>query len=82
MSEVSIQRAYLVGTHRYSFQAGEPAEILGMIFVNPDEKGWRLCYHIRFEDGRDDCVPVSEGTHYEIVSAQDIRGGRIPEVVH
>ena len=77
-----IKKAYLVGTHRYSFRAGEPAEILGVMFVTPPENEIRACYHIRFDDGRDDFVPLSETHHFEIISQEDVKLGKIPKVVH
>lgn len=76
------QKAFLVGTHRYSFQSGKPAEIIGVLFVTPEGCDARLCYHIRFENGQEDFVPVSESHHFEIISEEDVRSRKIPEVVH
>lgn len=76
------QKAFLVGTHRYSFQAGEPAEIIGVQFVTPKNAEPRACYRLRFEDGQEDLVPLSEAHHFEIISEEDVRQGKIPEVIH
>ena len=76
------QKAFLVGTHRYSLQAGKPAEILGVKFVTPRGLQPRACYHVRFEDGEEDLVPLSEAHHCEIISERDVQVGRIPEVVN
>jgi len=74
-------KAFLVGTHRYLFRAGEPAEIIGVKFVTPKNAGPRPCYHIRFKDGKRDLVPISESPHFKIISNEDVRLGKIPEVV-
>jgi hypothetical protein len=76
------QKAFLVGTHRYLFQAGKPAEILGVQFVTPKGLKARACYHVRFEDGREDFVPLAEAHHFEIISEEDVRTGRIPKVIY
>lgn len=75
-------KKFLVGTHRYSFQAGKPAEILGVASVTPKGSNARACYHVRFEDESEDLIPVSESHHYEIISDEDVKAKRIPEVVH
>ena len=75
------QKAFLVGTHRYSFQAGKPAEILGVEFVTPQGLNARACYRVLFEDGREDFVPLAEMHHFEIISEEDVRAGMIPKVV-
>ncbi|TSC82782.1 MAG: hypothetical protein G01um101420_140 [Parcubacteria group bacterium Gr01-1014_20] len=76
------QKAFLVGTHRFSFQAGKPAEIVGVTFVTPEGLETRPCYQIRFDDGRNDLVPLSESHHFEIISEQDVATGKIPAVTH
>lgn len=76
------QKAYLVGTHRYSFRAGQPAEIIGVQFVTPMHAAPRPCYHIQFEDGQQDFVALSECHRFAIISEYDVRQGRLPEVVH
>ncbi len=76
------QRTFLVGTHRHSFRAGKPAEILGVVFVTPEGREARACYHVRFEDGQEDHVAVSDTQFSEIISEKDVKAGRIPKVIH
>lgn len=76
------QKAYLVGTHRYSFRAGKPAEIIGVQFVTPMNAEPRPCFHLQFEDGQQDFIPLSEAHHFVIISEDDVRCGRIPAIAH
>ncbi len=75
------QKAFLVGTHMYSFRAGKPAEIIGVQFVTPVNEEPRPCYHLRFEDGKEDFTPISDTLTFKIISEEDVRLGRIPEVM-
>lgn len=61
-------KAYYVGTHQYSFRTGEPAEILGVVWVTPEEKDRppRACFHVRYEDGTEDLSLVSDTVNYTI----------------
>jgi hypothetical protein len=77
-----LQKAFLVGTHRMAYRAGQPAEILGVQFVTPMPHEPRPCYHVRFEDGKEDFIPLSETHHFEVISEEDMKAGRIPDVVH
>lgn len=72
--------AYLVGIHHYSFRAGIPARIVGVAFGTPEGCRRRLCYKIKFRDGRVDSVPVSDHQNFRIISGDDVRRGRIPNV--
>lgn len=74
------QKAFLVGTHMYSFRAGKPAEIIGVQFLTPTNEDPRACYHLRFEDGEEDFTPISDARNFKIISEEDVRLGRIPEV--
>lgn len=76
------QKAYLVGTHRYSFRAGKPAEIIGVQFLKPVNAEARPCYYVQFEDGWQDFIPLSEAHHFVIISEDDVRRGRIPAIAH
>ena len=76
------QRAFLVSTHRDHFQAGQPAEILGVRFITPDGLTPRTCYHLLFPDGREDFMPLSEAHHFEIISEDDHVAGKIPAVTN
>ena len=79
---MKTQKAYLVGTHRYSFQAGKPAEILRVVFITSNEDDIRLCYHVRFEDNQEGYTAISDSNHYEIISADDVKAGKIPAIIH
>lgn len=74
------QKAFLVGTNRFSFRAGEPAEILGVEFFTPKGLNPRPCYRIRFRDGEEDFSPLSECRRFEIISEEDVKAGKIPAV--
>ncbi len=67
------KRAFLVGTHPYSFRSGKPAEILGVEFATPEGETSRPCYRIRFNDGYVDGVPMSDTKNFEIISENDPR---------
>ena len=77
------QKAFLVGTHRYSYHAGEAAEILGVVFFTPPEKyDCIACYYVRFGNGDEDYIPLSDSKNFEIISEQYVLAGLIPEVTH
>lgn len=73
-------KAYLVGTHRYSSKSGKPAEIIGVEIVTPENKKPRLCYHIMWNDKVEDWVAVEDSANYKIISFNDILAGNIPAV--
>lgn len=89
---IPASKAYFVGTHRYHFQAGVPAEILGVkVLMAPDDKTPRPCFHLRFPDGREDYAVMQDEDHsgkgglgvfYEIISEEQMRAGKIPPVVN
>ena len=77
------EKAYIVGIHRYSFRCGKPAEIIGVKIVTPCEGDTpRTCYHVMYEDGVDDYVPITFDESYTIISFSDIVDGNIPVVKH
>lgn len=61
--------AWFVATHPDMFRCGEPALILGVIFVNN-----RACFRVRYRDGVEDDTPLGNedfvglGAFYEITS--------------
>jgi hypothetical protein len=67
------QRAFLVGTHGYSFRPGEPAEILGVVFVTPKGLHTRPCFEIRFADGKKDLVPLFDKENFKIIPETQAR---------
>ena len=85
-----VEKAYYVGLHRYHFQAGTPAEILGVAIVTPNGNSRpRPCYHLRYPDGLEDYAPLSDedfvgkgglGTLYAIISEAQVHSGDIPAI--
>ena len=65
------QKAYLTGTGSTSFRRGEAAEIIGVQFVTPENYAPNLCYIVRYADGFEDAVPVSETGNYAISSEEE-----------
>ncbi len=78
-TEPKIGGAYLVHTHRYGFRPGEPARIIGVKMVQYGKYSSRPCYHVRYDDGKEDYVVIGESTH-EVISFQQIVDGEIPKV--
>jgi hypothetical protein len=82
--DLLTQKCYLVGVHRYSFRAGEPAEIIGVKFAKPTGYEWRLAYEVEFIDGIRDFVAFSdlESGNAVIISDVQYALGQIPEIVN
>jgi len=77
-----IIKAFLVGIHSSgSFRPGKPAEILGVVFITPTNSEERPCYHVKFDDGTEDFVPLSDAKNFKIISKKDVEAGKIPAVV-
>lgn len=64
-------KAYFKNIHHYSFRPGEPAEIIGVGFIAPPDCDLRACYHVRYDDGVTDHVPIADNKNYQIIPAQD-----------
>jgi len=77
---IPAQKAYCVAVHRYGFQAGTPAEIIGVKVVSAPTP--RPCYHLRYPDGREGYLPVTEVTHHTIISQEQLEAGDTPPVIH
>jgi len=75
-----IDKAYLVGIHRYSFRSGEPAEIQGVVMNCSMDYEFKPCYKIKFADGTEDLVPIYDEKNYKIIGFKDILEGNLPEV--
>jgi hypothetical protein len=75
-----MTKAFLVGTHRFSFRAGEPAEIIGVRFTTPADLEPQACYFVRFGNGNEDLVPIADARNYQIISEADVKAGKIPAV--
>ena len=73
-------KAYLVGIHPYYFRCGEPAEIIGVVIATPKDSEPRPCFHIRFEDGEEDYIPLSDFNCHKIISEKEVLEGKIPVI--
>ncbi len=69
---MTFDKAYLISTHEMSFRRGKPAEIIGLIWVQPDNFENRLCYHVKWSDSVEDWVPLKDSGNFKIVSFSDI----------
>jgi hypothetical protein len=83
------EKLFVVGTHRYSFRAGTPAEVIGVAMFTPEGMEPRPGFILRFEDGTEDTLPIfaasssiEKNPHFEFITEADIHVGRIPEVTH
>lgn len=69
-------KAFLINTGVVSFRPGEVAEVLGVAIVTPPNCPPRPCYHIRYNDGKEDYVSIrDEGSRFEnciVLSEEDI----------
>lgn len=74
------QKAFLVVINE---QLGirNPVEIVGVVFVSPFGKEARACYHVRFDSGTEDFIPMSGVSGIKIISEEEVRSGRIPKTV-
>jgi hypothetical protein len=77
---MKTESAYLVGIHRHSFRAGIPAKIIDVSFVTPEQLSPRVCYHVEYDDGKHDYIPICDIHHYEIISASDKKEGKISDI--
>ena len=77
---MTLDEAYLVGVHRYSFKSGKPAKIVGFDFVTPENGKPRLCYHIMWADKTEDWVAIEDSNNYKIISFEQVLAGDIPAV--
>jgi len=69
-------RVFYVGTHKYS--SNKPEEVIGVVFITPQGEESRPCFRLRRENGTEEFVPISETQHYELISEDDVKEGRIP----
>jgi len=73
--------AYITPNHRYAFRSGEPALILGVVIYTP----WgqepnleaRPCFHVRYSDGVEDHIPLSDYVAYskDSMEGMEIKAG-------
>lgn len=89
---MKAEKLYLIGIHMHSFRVGAPAEIVGVKMCTPTAPTFpfgsvpvpllaRACYHIRFDDGKEDYVPIKEvdDGRYELMTLKEILTKGIPE---
>ena len=76
ITSIEAEHAYLVGIHRYSFRAGEPAKILGVVIAH-----LRSYFLVRFPDGVRDLVAIGDHWNYSVISESDVLAGRLPRVI-
>jgi len=65
------EKVYLIDLSGSGFRCGIPAEILGIHMCTPNGLSPRLCYHLRWDDFKEDWKPVGEDS-YKIVTSQEI----------
>ena len=70
-NRAKCERAYLIGTHSISFRRGVPAEILTVVFFKHEDNAPRLCYHVRFKDGKEDYTPVCDADNYKVITKEE-----------
>lgn len=76
---MKTEKAYFVGTHPNSFSTGEPAEIVGVVFVTSDNLEKRPYFRLRFKDGKEDFSPIDERKNYMLISEEEMKEGKIPQ---
>lgn len=88
MTKTTSKTLYLIGVHKSTFRAGEPAAIVGVKMVTPmtntgTELEPRICYQVRYEDGQEDYKPVSEvGKSYKLMTLDEILSVGLPEIIY
>lgn len=65
-----VKRAEIIGKSLSAFRCGHRAFIIGVAMVTPDNLNERLCYHVIYDDGLTDYVPMScvEDGSYAVVA--------------
>ena len=81
ITSIEAEHAYLVGIHRYSFRAGEPAKILGVVIAHLKDSFPRSYFLVRFPDGVRDLVAIGDHWNYSVISESDVLAGRLPRVI-
>jgi len=60
MNRLKIEKVLITGVNHNTFRCGETAEVVGTVYVTPENHERRLCFVIRFEDGYEDYVPICD----------------------
>lgn len=62
-----VGKAFLIGSHVYSYRSGERAEIVAIVNSTSDDQNVvdRPCWMIRFSDGVEDYIPICDAENYK-----------------
>jgi hypothetical protein len=63
---MKIGKSYYVGTNENSFRSSEPAEIISILTCYPEKDIPRVCFEVKYADGKIDYCPVSDVENYKI----------------
>lgn len=64
-----VQPALIAGIHPHTFRSGQPAHVVGIAIVRPDETAAaRPCFVVAFPDGQTDYFPISDIENYRFLS--------------
>lgn len=67
------ERSYLVNNHSMSFRPGQPALILGIDIVMPNENSpSRPCFHIQYSDFFEDWIPISDIKYCSLLTIDEV----------
>jgi hypothetical protein len=92
---MKAEKLYLVGVHMHSFRAGTPSEVIGVKMCTPTTPSFipfgggvsvpllaRVCYHIRFDDGKEDYVAKTEvdDGRWKFMTLDEIMRNGVPEI--
>jgi len=66
--------AWIIPQSIHAYKEGEPARVVGVEFITPENYPTRLCYHLRWPDQSEDWIPVSDvdGESYKLVSLSEL----------
>jgi len=66
-------RAFYQGSNQYSFRSGELAEITGIATCHPTNGTPRVCFIVKYADGKIDYCPVLDIQNYNIYTDEEVR---------
>lgn len=67
------EKVYLIDLSGVGFRLNKPAEIIGIEMCTPEGLSPRLCYHLKWEDSKEDWKPVGEDRNtYQIKTFTEI----------
>ena len=66
VSLLEIENAVISGCHPCSFRSGERATIVSIGVLTTDEIRDRPCFLVRFPDGKEDYIAISDWHNYAI----------------